>query len=154
MLNKGGYMTNKAYSIFNQLRPITVGYDDVFDRFESMFDEFGGTPRLATMSNFPFYNIVKQDKNKYDIQIALAGYNKKDIEVTLEEGILTVKSLTKDKENKDMIHKGITKKYFTKSFTVAEDVEIKGAELKDGLLTISMERIIPEHMKARTINIK
>lgn len=106
------------------------------------------------MSNFPFYNIVKQDKNKYDIQIALAGYNKKDIEVTLEEGILTVKSLTKDKENKDMIHKGITKKYFTKSFTVAEDVEIKGAELKDGLLTISMERIIPEHMKARTINIK
>lgn len=46
MLNKGGYMTNKAYSIFNQLRPITVGYDDVFDRFESMFDEFGGTPRL------------------------------------------------------------------------------------------------------------
>ena len=83
-------MTNKAYSIFNQLRPITVGYDDVFDRFESMFDEFGGTPRLATMSNFPFYNIVKQDKNKYDIQIALAGYNKKDIEVTLEEGILTV----------------------------------------------------------------
>ena len=69
-------MTNKALSIFNQLRPLTVGYDDVFDHFESMFDEFGGTPRISQPS-FPFYNIVKQDKNKYDIQIALAGYNKK-----------------------------------------------------------------------------
>ena len=150
-------MTNKALSIFNQLRPLTVGYDDVFDHFESMFDEFGGTPRISSLPSFPFYNIVKQDKNKYDIQIALAGYNKKDIEVTLEEGILTVKSKKEEKEDTkdgEIIHKGITKKYFSKSFTVAEDVEIKGAELKDGLLTISMERIIPEHKKARTIDIK
>ena len=148
-------MTN-ALTIFNQLRPLTVGYDDVFDHFESMFDEFGGTPRISQPS-FPFYNIVKQDKNKYDIQIALAGYNKKDIEVTLEEGILKVSSKKEEKEDTkdgEIIHKGITKKYFSKSFTVAEDVEIKGAELKDGLLTISMERIIPEHKKARTIDIK
>ena len=150
-------MTNKALSIFNQLRPLTVGYDDVFDHFESMFDEFGGTSRISSMPSFPFYNIVKQDKNKYDIQIALAGYNKKDIEVTLEEGILTVSSKKEEKEDTkdgEIIHKGITKKYFSKSFTVAEDVEIKGAELKDGLLTISMERIIPEHKKAKTIDIK
>jgi molecular chaperone IbpA len=149
-------MPNKALSIFNQLRPITVGYDDVFDHFESMFDEFGSMPRISQPS-FPFYNIVKQDKNKYDIQIALAGYNKKDIEVTLEEGILKVSSKKEEKEDTkdgEIIHKGITKNYFSKSFTVAEDVEINGAELKDGLLTISMERIIPEHKKARTINIK
>ena len=149
-------MTNKALSIFNQLRPITVGYDDVFDHFESMFDEFGSMGRISQPS-FPFYNIVKQDKNKYDIQIALAGYNKKDIEVTLEEGILKVSSKKEEKEDTkdgEIIHKGITKKYFSKSFTVAEDVEINGAELKDGLLTISMERIIPEHKKARTIDIK
>lgn len=53
-----------------------------------------------------------------------------------------------------MIHKGIAKRYFSKSFTIAEDVEIKGAELKDGLLSVSMERVIPEHKKARTIDIK
>ena len=150
-------MTNKALSIFNQLRPVTVGFDNVFDHFESMFDEFGGNAKIATMPTFPYYNIVKKDKNKYDIELALAGYNKKDIEVNLEEGILSIKS--KKEENEDtkdgeIIHKGIAKRYFSKSFTIADDVEVKGAELKDGLLKVSLERIIPESKKPRTIDIK
>jgi molecular chaperone IbpA len=109
---------------------------------------------------FPHYNIVKQDKNKYDIQIALAGYNKKDINVNLEDGILSVESKKDEKKETkvdsegEILHKGIAKRYFKKSFTIAEDVEVKGAELKDGLLRVSLERIVPEHKKPRTISIK
>ena len=112
---------------------------------------------LSSMPSFPHYNIVKTDKNKYDIEIALAGYSKKDIEVNLEEGVLSIKSKKEDKEETkdgEVIHKGIAKRYFSKSFTIADDVEVKGAELKDGLLKVSMERIIPDHKKPRNIAIK
>ena len=148
-------MTNKALSIFNQLRPVTVGFDNVFDHFERMFDD--DFRAISNMPAFPHYNIVKNDKNKYDIEIALAGYNKKDIEVNLEDGVLSIKSKKEEKEDtKDgkVIHKGIAKRYFSKAFTIADDVEVKGAELKDGLLKVSMERIVPEHRKAKTIDIK
>ena len=147
-------MTNRAISIFNQLRPLSVGFDDVFDNFESMLN-------LDTINvpNYPPYNIVKTGKHTYDIEVALAGYGKKDIDVTYEDGMLTIKSI-KDKETKEvednegMLHKGIAKRMFSKSFTIADDVVVKGAELKDGLLKVSMERIIPEAKKARTITIK
>ena len=112
---------------------------------------------LSSMPSFPHYNIVKTDKNKYDIEIALAGYSKKDIEVNLEEGVLSIKSKKEEKEDTkdgEVLHKGIAKRYFSKSFTIADDVEVKGAELKDGLLKVSMERIIPDHKKPRNIAIK
>ena len=149
-------MTNKALSIFNQLRPVTVGFDNVFDHFESMFDE--GMFRMPTATNFPPYNIVKTGEYTYDVELALAGFSKDDIEVHYENNMLTVKSKQKDKsEAKDsegVIHRGISKRWFSKSFTIADDVEIKGAELKDGLLKVSMERIVPEGKKARTIEVK
>jgi len=149
-------MTNKAISIFNQLRPLSVGYDDVFDHFESMFNHQYDS---ISLPNYPPYNIVKTGKYNYDIQVALAGYGKKDVDVSFENSVLTIKSI-KDKDEKEVedndgvLHKGIAKRMFSKSFTIAEDVEIKGAELKDGLLVVSMERIIPDHKKARTITIK
>ena len=147
-------MTNKALSIFNQLRPVTIGFDNVFDHFERMFDtQFDS----ISVPNFPPYNIVKTGDNKYDVELALAGFNKKDIDVTVEDGILTIKSIVKeakDKKEDGVIHKGIAKRMFSKSFTIADDVEVKGAELKDGLLKVSLERIIPESKKAKTISIK
>ena len=149
-------MTNKALSIFNQLRPVTVGFDNVFDHFERMFeDDFRG----LSVPNFPPYNIVKTGKNTYDVELALAGYSKKDIDVSLEDGILTIKSVKDEQikeveDNNGVLHKGIAKRYFSKAFTIADDVEVKSAELKDGLLKISLERIIPDHKKARTISIK
>ena len=149
-------MTNKAISIFNQLRPLSVGYDDVFDHFESMFNHKYDSISLPA---YPPYDIIKTGKYTYDIQVALAGYGKKDIDVSFENSVLTIKSV-KDKDEKEVedndgiLHKGIAKRMFTKSFTIAEDVEIKGAELKDGLLVVSMEKVIPEHKKARTIEIK
>ena len=140
-------------SIFNNLRPITVGFDDMFDHFEHMMDD----GFFRTGANFPPYNIVKTGENTYDVELALAGFNKKDIEVEYKENLLTVKSKKQEEEtDKDgnIIHRGISKRMFSKSFTIANDVEVKGAELKDGLLKVSMERIIPEHKKAKTINIK
>ena len=146
-------MTNKALSIFNQLRPLSVGFDDVFNHFESMFDsDF----RLPTV-NYPPYNIVKTGTNKYDIEVALAGFGKKDINVSVENGVLTIESKVEEKdkdEDGNTIYKGISKRYFKRSFTIANDVEIKGAELKDGLLKVSMEKIVPESKKLKQIEIK
>ena len=144
-------MTNKALSIFNQLRPLSVGFDDVFNHFESMFDY-----DMVNVSNYPPYNIVKTGDNKYDVELALAGFSKKDINVSVENGMLTIESKEDKSKDKDgeVIHKGISKRYFKKSFTISDDVEVKGAELKDGMLRISMEKIIPEAKKLRTIDIK
>ena len=148
-------MTNKL-SIFNQLRPVTVGFDNVFDHFERMIDDHNFNQMTAT--NFPPYNIVKTGEYTYDVELALAGFSKNDIDVEYKDNMLTVKSKEKDKsEAKDadgVLHRGISKRWFSKSFTIADDVEVKGAELKDGLLKISMERIIPEGKKARTIEVK
>ena len=147
---------NKLPSIFNQLRPISVGFDNIFDHFERLIDdsdEFFRTPTSA----FPFYNIVKTGDVTYDIEVALAGYNKKDIKVDYADNLLTIKSVKEEKKSKEkdgMIHKGIAKRYFSKAFTIADDVEIKGAELKDGLLKVSLNKILPEGKKPKTIEVK
>ena len=149
-------MTKNQLSIFNQLRPVTVGFDNVFDHFERMFnDDFFNVPTV----NYPPYNIVKTGVNTYNVEVALAGFSRDDVSVEFAEGILTIKSKDRAVSEKqdadgDIIHKGISKRYFSKSFTVSDDVEIKGAELKDGLLTVSLERIVPESKKARVIEIK
>jgi len=135
----------------NNLRPLTVGFDRFFSDWEEMFsNDFFKTP-----SNWPAYNIVEKKDNHYDIEVALAGFNKKDIKVSYADGQLSIESVKNDKtdENGNVIHQGIAKRYFSKAFTIADDVEIKGAELKNGLLKISLEKIIPEGKKPKTIKI-
>ena len=147
---------DKLPSIFKQLRPVSIGFDNLFDHFENFFDEYGNV-RSSLTANFPFYNIVKKENNQFDIEVALAGYDKKDIAVEYADSILTIKSVKEtksDKEKEGVIHQGIAKRSFTKAFTVSDDVEIKGAELKHGLLKISLEKIIPEGRKPKTIAIK
>ena len=144
-------------SIFNNLRPLTVGFDNMFDHFEHMLDDSFFSN--GTAGNFPPYNIVKTGDHTYNIELALAGFNKKDIEVQYEDNLLTVKSKKSEKVEEtdvdgNIIHRGISQRFFSKSFTIANDVEVKGAELKDGLLTVALERIIPEAKKAKTIEIK
>jgi len=139
----------------NNLRPMTVGFDRFFSDWEEMFsNDFFKTP-----SNWPAYNIVEKKDNHYDIEVALAGFNKKDIKVSYADGQLSIESVKNDKtkerdENGNVIHQGIAKRYFKKSFSVAENCEVKGAELKDGLLKISLEKIIPEAQRPRVIDIK
>ena len=145
-------------SIFQQLQPFSIGFDDMFNRFDSFFDS---DMRMINQTNYPPYNIVKTGKNKYDIEVALAGFSKKDIKVEVESGKLTIESITKDKsdniksdEDNDILHKGISKRSFKRVWTISEDVKVSGAELKDGLLKVSMEKIVPEKDKLRTISIK
>ena len=147
---------DKLPTIFKQLRPVSIGFDTLFDHFENFFDEYENV-RSSLTTNFPFYNIVKKENNKFDIEVALAGYDKKDIAVEYADNILSIKSVKEvksDKEKDGVIHQGIAKRSFTKAFTVSDDVEIKGAELKHGLLKISLEKIIPEGKKPKTIAIK
>ena len=149
-------MNKNALSIFNQLRPVSVGFDNVFDHFEKMFeDDYFNAPTV----NYPPYNIVKTGENKYDVEVALAGYNKKDINIEYADNLLTIKSVKdsnsakKDSES-GVLHKGISKRLFSKTFTIADDTEVKSAELKDGLLKVSLERIIPEAKKPKVIKIQ
>ena len=148
-------MTNKALSIFNQLRPVSVGFDSIFDHFEKMFDDDDGF--RFPLINYPPYNIVKTGTYTYNIEVALAGYNKKEISVEYADGVLNIKSIKEEKsdDKKDgVIHKGIAKRYFSKSFTIADDIKIEGAELKDGLLKVSLMKIVPEGKKPKTITVK
>ena len=109
-------MTNRL-SIFKQLQPFSIGFDDVFTHFDSFFDS---DMRMINSSNYPPYNIVKTGKNNYDIEVALAGFNKKDINVTVEGGKLTIESVKmKDvsddnvkSDDDSILHKGISKRSF------------------------------------------
>ena len=148
-------MTSKEISIFNSLRPFSVGFDDMFEQFESML----GNGNLSMQSNYPPYNIRRTGKDKYAIEVALAGFNKNDVEIEYEDNLLTIRTKENNKlkvknDDVDIIHRGISKRQFTRSFTIAEDVKINVAELKDGLLTINCERIIPDYKKKKPIEIK
>ena len=147
---------NKLPSIFKQLRPVSIGFDNIFDHFENFFDDYENV-RSSHTASFPFYNIVKKENNKFDIEVALAGYDKKDIIVEYEDNVLRIKSvkeLKSDKEKDGVIHQGIAKRFFSKAFTIADDVEIEGAELKNGLLKVSLKKIVPEGKKPKTITVK
>merc|ERR1712093_902032 len=155
LLTKVDIMTSKDLSIFNSLRPFSIGFDDMFDQFENML----GNGAVSTQSNYPPYNIRKTGKDNYAIEVALAGFNKKDVEVEFEDNLLTVKTKQINKsEDKNVdgesIHKGISQRQFARSFTIADDVKVDGAELKDGLLTITCERIVPEYKKKKLIEIR
>ena len=147
-------MTSKDLSIFNSLRPFSIGFDDMFEQFESMLGNGG-----MVQSNYPPYNIRKAGKDKYAIEVAVAGFNKDDVEVEYEDNLLTVKTKKVDKAvEKDMdgeiIHRGISQRSFSRSFTIADDIKVEGAEIKDGLLTINCEKIVPEQKKRKLIPIK
>ena len=122
-------MTSKDLSIFNSLRPFSVGFDDMFDQFESMLGNGG-----MVQSNYPPYNIRKAGKDKYAIEVAVAGFNKDDVEVEFEDKLLTVRTKkvnkTVEKDGGEIIHKGISQRSFSRSFTIADDVKVVVQNLK------------------------
>ena len=140
-------------SVWNSLRPFSVGFDSIFDEFDRMLES---TERYST--NYPPYNIKRVNDTNYKIEVALAGYSKDDIEVELKDSALTVRNNSKeqtiDEKGNGVIHKGISTRQFERAFTISEDIKIKDAELKNGLLTIDLERIIPDEKKPRLIEIK
>ena len=133
-------------SDFERALGITVGFDSMFDRF------FGDVEKSESATGYPPYNIRKDEENIYTIEMAVAGFSKEDLEAELKEGILTVRS-KQGQEDGAYLHRGIAKRAFSRSFTLSDDVVIKGADLINGMLTISLERIIPEEKKSRMIEI-
>ena len=140
-------------SVWNSLRPFSVGFDSIFDEFDRMLES---SDRYN--SNYPPYNISRVGDNDYKIEVALAGYSKDDIELEFKENTLTVRNKPKEKvinsDNNGVIHKGISTRQFERAFTISEDIKVKNAELNNGLLNIDLERIVPEEKKARLIDIK
>ena len=144
-------MVKLTHFDINQFAPFTVGFDRVFDKLV----DYGNTNYET--GGFPPYNIRKTDDFKHVIELALAGFSKDEIEVVLTDGVLVIKSadlLSQTNPNEGLVHKGIAKRAFTRKFTLADDIEIKDAKLKNGLLEIELEQIVPEHKKPRTIKVK
>ena len=133
---------------FNQLTPYAVGFDRVFDRL----NDYASHQTQST--SFPPYNIKKEGDFNFEIEMALAGFGKKDIEVEVADGVLTVRSVKDNEESDDVIHRGISYRKFVRKFTMADDIVVNSAKLQNGLLHISLERIVPEEKKPRLINIK
>ena len=131
---------------FERALGITVGFDSMFDRL------FSDSHRSETASSFPPYNIRKDEEEKYTIEMAVAGFSQEDLEVELKEGVLTIRSKS-EKEEKEYLHRGIAKRAFTRSFTLSDDIIVKGADLVNGMLTIDLERIVPDDKKSRLIEI-
>ena len=137
-------------SIWNDLRPFSVGFDDLFDHFNNTLEYTVKQP-----TSYPPYNINKVDDLNYQIEMALAGFSKKDIEIKSALSQLTIKSVENDdKDEKETLHRGISKRKFSRTFTLAEDIKVNGAKLKDGMLLIDLEKIVPEEKKPRTIDIR
>jgi molecular chaperone IbpA len=122
--------------------------------FDRMFDMMSGA--VPTTPNYPPYNIVKHSDDKYTIEIAVAGFSKDEIDVETKENTLLIESKSRPEgdDDKEFLHKGISNRAFKKAFTISDDVVVNGADMKDGILKIEMERIIPEEKKPRTIKIK
>lgn len=126
-----------------------VGFDDQFNRLAKLHDDFA-----KNVPNYPPYNIKKVDDNKYVIEIAVAGFTKSEIEITVEDEKLIVKGSAADNtDSGSYLFKGIGLRDFTRTFALNDQVEIKGAAMLNGLLKIALERIIPENKKPKKVDI-
>ena len=124
-----------------------VGFDRLFDEFFRLQSSTKNVP------NYPPYNLVK-DGDSYTIEMAMAGLTDKDVDVVLEDRTLTI-SYEKSEEDIDegIIHKGLAQRSFKRSFNLADDIEVQKAQLKNGLLSIRMERIVPDEKKPQKIKL-
>lgn len=135
---------------FGPLSQSTLGFDRFFDDVEKLLN----MDVQKTISNFPPHNIIKVDDTRYVVELAVAGFSKDEIDISVNQGELTVKGeKTSDTDKVQYLHKGIGTRSFTKTLTIADTIEVKGAEFKDGILRIGLENIIPEHKKPRKIAI-
>lgn len=123
--------------------------------FENMFDELMRQTSTQSQTNYPPYNIVKHSDDKFSIELAVAGFKEGDIEISLEKNILTVtgQKAIELNESIEYIHRGISSRNFTRTWTLADHVEVTGAHVRDGILVVELERQIPEEQKPKKIAI-
>lgn len=122
--------------------------------FDSMIDELlRATAQQQT--NYPPYNIIRNDEDHFTIEIAVAGFKQGEVDVTVEKNILTISGSQKDPipENVEYLHRGISARDFVRNWTLAEHVEIVGAIMRDGILVLDLERKVPEDQKPKSIAI-
>jgi molecular chaperone IbpA len=128
-----------------QISRALVGFDHIFNQ------------RLQQVNgNYPPHNIVKYNDSEYAIEVAVAGFSKEEITVEVDQDQLIVRGVQKTEETsgKEYLHKGLASRNFEQTWTLAEYMEVKDAEVKDGMLVISIERVVPEALKPRLITIK
>ena len=124
-----------------------VGFDGFFNRLTNMD---------IAQSGYPPYNIRKLNDLQYVVELALAGFSKSDIEVEVTDGTLTIRTVAKDDgadNDENFVHRGIAKRTFSRQFNLSDDIIVKNADLKDGMLIVNLERIIPDEKKPRLIPI-
>ena len=126
----------------------TVGFDSMFDRLFGALDHTN-----PSHQGYPPYNIRKDGDTKYFIEMAVAGLSEEDLEVELKEGLLSVRSKQSTEDESTYVHRGIAKRTFERSWTLSDDIVVKGCDLINGMLTVELEKVIPEEKRARLIPI-
>ncbi len=140
--------TLSLWDNFNQLTPYAVGFDRIFNNLSRYVDN------NVTSTGFPPYNIRKEGDYNYVIELALAGFGKKDIEVEVVDGTLSVRSVRENTEDESTVYRGISSRRFERKFTMADDIIVNGAKLENGMLSLELERVVPEEKKPRLITVK
>lgn len=138
---------------FKDFDRLWVGFDEQLERMHEMHDMIA-----KNIPNYPPYNLKKVDENKYVIEMAVAGFAKSDIEVTIDDGKLIiegkVKEDTEDKNDEQYLFQGLANRAFKRAFTLSDHIEINNAEYLNGILKVVLEKVIPEHKKPKKIDVK
>lgn len=129
---------------FGRFSPFSIGFDRLFQQLQAQ--------SVVNQQNYPPYNIVKVDDENFVIELAIAGFDKKEVNVELEKNVLKIEGKSKD-DDKDFIHKGLASRSFERQFTLADDVEVSGGKLENGVLKVELKRVIPEEDKPVKIKI-
>ena len=123
----------------------TVGFDRMFDQLQRVQHDIDTNHDRMHTTKYPPYNIVKTSDDEFQIELAIAGFSKEDLDVEVKENILTVKGSKTEKEGeRDFVHKGIGGRSFERHFTLADHVEVIGGDMIDGILVIELKRVVPE----------
>lgn len=135
-------------SFVNQIHRQTIGFDRMFEELNRSFASSRGS------DNYPPHNVVKLDDTHYVIEVAVAGFAEDEIDVELKENVLTVKGEQEKKDTEiEYLHKGISARNFTRTFPLAEHIEVRGATVRNGILAVALEQIVPEEHKPKKIQI-
>ena len=144
------YLLPSAFKDLKDFDKFFVGFDDQYSRLLKLHDDI-----TKNIPNYPPYNIRKTGENTYTIEMAVAGFGQSEIDIEIDGGKLVVKgNVSADNETNDYLFKGIASRAFTRSFALDDQIEVKDAELFNGMLKIALERIIPEHKKAKKVEVK
>lgn len=141
-------------SIFGQVKDFDkffVGFEDQFNKLAKLHDDL-----TKNIPNYPPYNIRKTGENTYAIEMAVAGFGQGEIDIEIDGGKLIIRGNTssEDESESNYLFKGIAQRAFTRTFAIDDQIEVKDAELFNGMLKVALERIIPEHKKPKKVEVK